>query len=121
MTAKVKAEIRSLVDQLPDDPAVLARVREKVVEELRLRDTVTSALEDRGATVEQKRVSGGAVFVTHQPDEPDLLLHALDTAPEDDEDLSPEEEARMTAAWKRYVRGEGQRVSSEELLRRIGE
>src|SRR5215207_2276514 len=110
MTTEVKAEIRALVDQLPDDPAVLARVKDVVVAELSLRNAVIQVSEKRGFEVEEVSVSGGAVFPLDRPDAPDPLLDALDTAPEDDEDLSPDEEARMAAAWQRHVRGEGQRV-----------
>jgi hypothetical protein len=47
----------------------------------------------------------------------DAMLKALDTAPEDDEASSPEEDAGAEEAWHEYLRGEG--VSAEEAKRRL--
>jgi hypothetical protein len=50
----------------------------------------------------------------------DPVLRAALLAPEDDEELSPEEEAKMLDAWGRHARGEGRSVGNAELARRIG-
>ena len=50
----------------------------------------------------------------------DPVLHSLLTAPEEDEALSPEEEAAIAEARARRARGECSYTSSEELRREIG-
>ena len=59
-------------------------------------------------------------LVADQPgDEP--LLRVLDSAPDDDEELSAEEEAKMSAAYDRFARGAGRYLSNDEMARRLGE
>jgi hypothetical protein len=48
---------------------------------------------------------------------PDAMLRALDSAPEDDESSSAEEDAEAEAAWQEYLRGES--VAAEEARRRL--
>ena len=50
----------------------------------------------------------------------DPVLRSLMAAPEEDEELSPDEEARMVAAWERHARGEARTVSNKQLGRDIG-
>lgn len=47
----------------------------------------------------------------------DPMLWALDTAPEDDEPTTPEEDAGAEEAWQEYLRGET--VSLEEVKRTL--
>src|ERR671916_227434 len=51
----------------------------------------------------------------------DPLLRALDAAPDADEELSAEEEARMSAAYGRFARGEGRYLTNDEMARRLGD
>ena len=51
----------------------------------------------------------------------DPLIRALAAAPDDDEELSAEEEARMSAAYDRFARGEGRYLSNDEMARRLCE
>ena len=60
-------------------------------------------------------------FLVADRSDDDPLLRALDAAPEDDEELSAEEEARMSAAYDRFARGEGRYLSNGEMARRLGE
>lgn len=47
----------------------------------------------------------------------DPLLWALDTAPEDDEPTTPEEDAGAKEAWQEYLRGET--ISLDEVKRTL--
>jgi hypothetical protein len=51
-------------------------------------------------------------------DEP--VLQALLAAPDEDEELSPEEDATLAEARARRARGEARYTPSEELRREIG-
>ena len=57
-------------------------------------------------------------YLTSVRDDP--VLHALLTAPEEDEELSPEEEAALAEARARRARGDSHYISSQELRREIG-
>jgi hypothetical protein len=50
----------------------------------------------------------------------DPVLHALATAPEEDEELSPEEAAALAEARARRAAGDNRYTPSEELRREIG-
>ena len=50
----------------------------------------------------------------------DLFLLSLLTAPEEDEDLSPEEEAQLAAARRRRAEGSAQYTPGEVLRQEIG-
>lgn len=118
MATDVRVELHGLIDQLPED--TLGKIKDIVVEELRLRSAVIAAAQARGLSVEETRVTSGTVFKLNRSDDPDPILRALEEAPVEDELLSDEEIAAMTAAVDRHERGTGRSVSSEELLRRIG-
>jgi hypothetical protein len=57
-------------------------------------------------------------YLAAMRDDPFIL--ALANAPVEDEELSPEDEAALAAAWERYENGTGQYTSSEDLRREIG-
>ena len=48
------------------------------------------------------------------------VLRSLLLAPPEDEELSPEEEAKLEKAWADYQRGDVEYVSNEELARELG-
>ena len=50
-----------------------------------------------------------------------MVREPLAAAPDDDEDLSAEEEARMSAAYDRFARREGRYLGNDEMARRLGE
>ena len=66
----------------------------------------------------EEMLAGIEQYLVSARDDP--VLRAALLAPEDDEELTPEEEAKMAAAWGRHAGGEGRTVSNEELARRIG-
>jgi hypothetical protein len=50
----------------------------------------------------------------------DPVLRSLLLAPPEDEELSPEEEAKLAKAWAEYQQGDVQYIGNEELARELG-
>ena len=114
MATDARAELHDLIDQLPDDG--LGKIKDLVVEELRLRGAIVAAAEARGLSVEEVRVAGGTAFKLSRSDEPDPILRAFLEAPEDDEPLTDEDRAAIAegradversdvVAWEDYDPG----------------
>ena len=115
MAADARAELHSLLDELPDD--ALGSIKDAVVRELQLRDAIIKVSEARGLSVEETRVSSGTVFRVQRPDRTghaggdgdpaaDPLLSVLINAPEDDEPLSDEDLAAIAEGKAAVDRGE---------------
>ena len=115
-TNLTRSDLHRLIDELPEDELHAAR---RFLEYLRDATATTTADVDQSDAPlpepRQQRIG--------EPWEPrgDPVLASLMAAPVDDEDLDPEEEAKMAAAWERLTQGTGSRVSAEELLQRIRE
>ncbi len=118
MSADARTELHGLIDQLPDDPATLAKIKDTVVKELSRRDAAIKALEERGLTVEEVHAGSGTAFIARQPEEADPVLRAFMDAPEDDEPLTEEDLAAIAEGKADVERGDVVRWEDYDLDRR---
>ena len=79
-------------------------------------DTVRAELHDLVEALPDEELSAARRYLKFLGSgETDHLQWTLDTAPEEDEPVSPDEDAGVVEAWQEYLRGET--VSSEEAKR----